>query len=121
MRALVISVVIFALLCAVIAANLAYINDVTEELRYKAARLDIKDERALDLIAEIEDKWKKSEAIFSLSVSYKELDFFGETLISLREAYKVGEKFEFERHKALLIDAIDGMSRLERFSIINIF
>lgn len=121
MRALVISIILFGILCAVIAANFVYINDTADELRNMAAMLDIENKHSEAIIEEIDKKWKKSEKIFSLSVSYKELDFFGETLISLREAYKSGEKFEFERHKALLLDALDGMSRLERFSVANIF
>ena len=121
MRAFIISIILFGILCVVIAANFTYINATADELRGMAEQLDIEDTHSEAIIESIDEKWKKSEAIFSLSVSYKELDFFGETLISLREAYKSGEKFEFERHKALLLDALDGMSRLERFSIANIF
>ena len=63
---------------------------------------------------------EKSIPLFSLSVSFREIDYLGETLLALSAACENRDEVEFERYRALLIDALDGVSRLEQLSIVNI-
>lgn len=109
------------MLCT-ITLNFNYINSVADEMTEIARSLDLEaSEECGKKITELEEIWKKSEAIFSLSVNFKETDHLGETLLALKAAHKSGSIDEFEKSRELLIDAIDGVSRLERFSVINIF
>ena len=104
-----------------IAANYRYVNAVADEMNEIALSLDISNpEKCEEQISLIEEIWKKSEAVFSLSVNFKETDHLGETILALKAAYKSGSTEEFEKSRELLIDAIDGVARLERFSMINI-
>ena len=120
MRTLIIASAIFLALCATMTANFKYINKTADELTELTEKLSIDDADCLEKIDEIEKKWEKSADIFSLSVGFKEIDYLGETLLALRSTAENGSELEFERYRALLIDAIDGVRRLEKFSIMNI-
>lgn len=121
MRSLVISIVLFAILCAVITANFFYINNKVAELSGIVCELSFNNDDTERKISDFKYIWKKCEPIIGLSISYKEIDFLGETFISMSIAYKERNEFEFEKQKALLHDALDGICRLEQFSVMNIF
>ena len=121
MKTIFITVAIFVLLCAAMVLNHRYINNTADELSALASSLDITNKEECEAkVIEIKEKWEKSTDIFSLSVSFREIDYLGEVLISLSHYCKEGNAQEFERHRLLLIDAIEGVSRLERFSVLNI-
>ena len=120
MQALITVSVIFLALCIAIVFNYLYINKTADELTSLTESLSLEDPECLAKINEIEKKWEKSSYIFSLTVSFKDLDYLGETLLALKSAAKIQNNLEFERYQALLVDAIDGVRRLENFSIINI-
>ena len=121
MRTLIIVLIIFSLLCGAIALNSLYINNVGIQLNTLVHSLDFANrsdcEKKLD---EINSVWQNSSDIFSISVNYKDIDYFGETLISLVSAFDNNDKKEFERYRLLLIDAIDGVCRLEKPTLFNI-
>lgn len=121
MKTLFITATVFLLLCIAMFLNYQYINNTVEELTDLTNSLDITNKKECEeTILKITEKWEKSTDIFSLSVSFREIDYLGEVLISLSHYCKVGNESEFEKYKELLLDAIDGVSRLERFSVINI-
>lgn len=120
MRTLIVVSAIFILLLTVMLFNYRYINETADELVYLTETLSLGDIYCTEKIEEIEKKWEKSSYVFSLTVSFKDIDYLGETLLALKSAAKTKDEIEFERYKTLLIDAIDGVRRLERFSIINI-
>lgn len=121
MKTIFITATVFILLCAAMVLNYRYINNTAEELTELANSLDFSDkEECKKTVLHIKEKWENSTAIFSLSVSFREIDYLGEILISLSHYCEIGNRSEFERHRLLLLDAIDGVSRLERFSVINI-
>ncbi len=121
MRTLVIVLVIFALLCSSIALNYVYINNVENELTVIAHSLDYSDRKICgQKIAEIKSIWQKSSDIFSISVNYKDIDYLGETLLSLSAAFEDKNEQDFERYRLLLIDAIEGVCRLEKLTFFNI-
>ena len=121
MRTIIITVVAFLALCTVMVLNFNYINSTADELTRLTDSLDFSDkESCRATLNEIDALWKKSSPIFSLSVSFREIDYLGETLLSLSSVFDSNNELEFERYRTLLIDAIDGVARLEDFSIINI-
>ena len=121
MKTLFITATVFLLLCIAMFLNYQYINNTVEELTDLTNALDITNKKECEeTILKITEKWEKSTDIFSLSVSFREIDYLGEVLISLSHYCKVGNESEFKKYKELLLDAIDGVSRLERFSVINI-
>ena len=122
MRSLIIIIVAFFATVCLMALNFTHINSVAEEMTSLVLSLDAaKPEECVAAIDEIESTWQENEAIFSLSVSFREIDHLGETILSLRSAFESRDLSEFEKQRALLKDAIDGVARLERFSVINIF
>ena len=120
MKTLAVVLAIFFILCAAMVLNFIYINESADELTSLAESLSFDDPSITDKIEEIERKWEKSSVIFSLTVNFKEIDYLGETLVELKSSAESRNRDEFERYKLLVIDAIDGVRRLERFSIINI-
>ena len=121
MKTLFITATVFLLLCIALFLNYKYINNTVEELTDLTNSLDITNKKECEeTLLKITEKWEKSTDRFSLSVSFREIDYLGEVLISLSHYCKVGNESEFEKYKELLLDAIDGVSRLERFSVINI-
>lgn len=122
MRSLIIIIVAFFIMICLITLNYLHLNKIAEKMTDLAASLDIDDaEKCTATILAIEEIWQKSEAIFSLSVSFRETDHLGETILSLKSAFESQNLAEFHKQRALLKDAIDGVARLERFSVLNIF
>ena len=121
MKTLFITATVFILLCVSMFLNYRYINNTVEELTDLTNSLDIGNKEECEKkVLQIKEKWEKSTPIFSLSVSFREIDYLGEVLISLSHYCETSNESEFERYRLLLLDAIDGVSRLERFSVINI-
>ena len=121
MKTLIITSTAFILLCVAIVLNYGYINNTANELSALVSALDFSDiEECKKGVANIQEKWERSYDIFSLRVSFREIDYLGETLISLSHYCEEGNESEFEKYRKLLLDAIEGVSRLEKFSVMNI-
>ena len=122
MRSLIIIIVAFFIMICLITLNYLHLNKIAEKMTDLTTSLDISDnKKCAESIDAIEEIWQKSEAIFSLSVSFRETDRLGETILSLKSAFESQNLAEFHKQRALLKDAIDGVARLERFSVLNIF
>ncbi len=120
MRTLIAVSAIFLAFCVTMFFNYRYINETADELVSLTESLSLDSPSCISKINELEKKWEKSSYIFSLTVSFKDIDYLGETLLALKSSAENKNEVEFERYKTLLIDAIDGVRRLEKFSIINI-
>lgn len=121
MRTVIITVVSFLILCLLMTLNRNYIRTTADELTRLTDELDFSDkENCLKTLDELDALWEKSSTVFSLTVSFREIDYLGETLLSLRASFESANEHEFERYRLLLVDAIEGVARLEDFSIINI-
>ena len=122
MRSLIIIIVAFIATTCLMTLNYLHINKTAEKMTELTSSLDMSDtEKCAEAIEAIEEIWQKNEAVFSLSVSFKETDHLGETILSLRSAFECRDLAEFRKQRDLLTDAIDGVARLERFSVLNIF
>ena len=121
MKAVIITVAAFVLLCALMFLNHAYIKATANELVRLAESLDFSDKEASrQTLHEIDELWKKSSLIFSLTVSFREIDRLGECIITLSSSLEDSSEALFEGYRNLLIDAIEGVARLEDFSVMNI-
>lgn len=121
MKTVIITVAAFLSLCLLMTLNHGYIKTKAAELTSLAESLDFQDkEGCRTTITEIDRLWEKCSTVFSLTVSFREIDHLGECIISLSSAVEGTSENEFEGYRALLIDAIEGVARLESFSVMNI-
>ena len=121
MRTIIITVAAFLLLSILMVLNHGYIRSTANELVRLSESLDFDDKEASRAILnEIDRLWRKSSVVFSLTVSFREIDHLGEVLLSLIYSLESPNETEFELYRALLLDAIDGVARLENFSVVNI-
>ena len=63
---------------------------------------------------------EKSKKLLSLSVPFRDLDHVEEPLVGLRWAYDEEDEKEFQKYHALLLDAVEEIARIERFSFENL-
>ena len=115
-----ISLALFGLLLASIFWNVHYIHQSEHYLTEIVTALDSPDGRE-ERLCELEAFWEKHRDFFGLSVGFRELDHFGEVLVELRWAHDFASEVEFQRQRALLLDAIEEISRNEQVSVGNIF
>ena len=115
-----ISLVLFLLLLAGIFWNVHYIHKNEKYLTEIVTSLEDSEERE-ERLCELESFWEKHRDLFGLSVSFRELDHFGEVLVELRWAHDFGREAEFQKHRSLLLDAIEEITRNEKISLGNIF
>lgn len=119
MKAFIISALLFSLLIALIIGNAIYVHRVSEQIRNK---LDVLDQsNAEETLSYLEEYWQRHQPYIGLSVSYRELDHLSELLLSLRASSETQNEQDFELYRKIAIDAADELSRLERFSIENLF
>ncbi len=121
MKAWIISLCLFLLLIAAIIGNAIYIHRVAAHLCAVTDALCFEGAKTGEALDELAAYWDRHRAFVSLSISYRELDRVCETLISLRAAYNTQNASDFECYRQLLADAADEISRLERFSVENLF
>ena len=115
-----VSLVLFLVLLAGIFWNAHYVRESTEHLTDLAEELKESEKRE-DTLSGLEEFWEKNKNLFGLSVGFRELDHFGEVLVELRWAHDHGLEAEFQKYRALLLDAIEEIERNERISVGNIF
>ena len=115
-----VSCVLFLVLLAGIFWNARYIRTSEAYLRETVEAMGTVEGRG-ERLSELEEFWKKHRDLFGLSVGFRELDHFEELLVELRWAHDGGLESEFQRCRALLLDAIEEISRNEQISVGNIF
>ena len=120
MKAFWISLLLFGLLLGGIFWNVHYIHKSERYLTELVTSLDTEDRRE-ERLCELESFWQKQRDLFGLSVGFRELDQFEELLTELRWAHEFGTEGEFQKHRALLLDAIEEITRNEKISMGNIF
>ena len=119
MRSVVISLFLFALLVFLTAVNVKFIGDSEKYIVSLAEEMANESGRE-DALSSLEDFWNRRKDIIGLTVSYTQLDRMSEMLVCARCAYDAKNEHEFQKYRALIIDAAEGISRTEKFSIGNI-
>lgn len=120
MKVVWISIALFLLMIVGIILNAIYVHQSSEYLYACIESLENPAQREQALSA-LEDFWEKHQALFGLSVSFRELDHFGELLAELRWAHEQGLNADFKKCCTLLRDAVEEITRNERISVKNLF
>ncbi len=116
MKSFVVTVILFCLLIGIIIFNSIYTRKIAEELEEKISALDFDDD-ITDDIDSLQQYWENKEKFFGVSVGFREIDKTCELIIALKVYYQYQNREEFEKAKQLLIDVIDEITRLEKFSL----
>ena len=116
------SIALFVLTLAAVAVNHAFINRTSDRLVEMTEALPPADDPACaDAVSEIYDHWQKKHDIARISVSYIELNRVTDAISTMKVYAESGYRADFENARALLLNAIDEMRRLESFSPGSIF
>ncbi len=121
MKSFIVTLLIFSALLGIITINFFYINSVGDELEKKVEELDISSiEECKIKLEELSLYWKDIETKISLSVSYTELNCIDDNITKMMTYLEHRDIVNFECYKASLLNAIEEMRRLEKFSLKNI-
>ena len=121
MKAWIISLCLFVLLIGTIIGNAVYVHRVSAHLRTVTDSLCFENGQTAQALDALATYWDKHRPFVALSIGYRDLDHVCETMIFLRAAYDTRNASDFESYRRLLLDAADEISRLERFSVENLF
>lgn len=111
------------LLCVLTLAslNLFYVNDAITGMEERLSALpSIDDADCMARAEDLEDYWARKEAILAISIAYPFIDRVCEQASLLVTCASVGDTYGYYSAKALLSDALEDLSRTERFSIANL-
>ena len=120
MRSFLITLILFFATCSLIVLNNRYITATAEQI---TSLVDDKHflEDPEDSITELEKHWEANHPIVGLSVGYKELDRMSDLIIDLRTYHNAENTAEVTRVRVMIAEAANEISRLEQFSIENLF
>ena len=119
MKSLIITVILFFLLCTIIFANNIYIKR-TAGFICKCVSEDVFEKDPLLATEKLDEFWRKNHPIVGLSVGYKELDRMSDLIIDLRIYIEIGNESEIKRIRALIAEGANEISRLEFFKLENL-
>ena len=120
MKAFIISLLLFLLLIGCIILNTVFLNRSADHFRALAMAIETPENRR-ESLEELAATWEKQKKWIGLTVSFRELDHFGEIITQLHWAYEQKNEQEFQKYRSLFLDAIEEITRTERFSIENLF
>lgn len=122
MRPIVITLTVLALLISFIIYNYSVVNGYAAELRCRAEALpEHGSVECTSQIRDLSDVWSSHRSFISFSVGISALQNIDDLLDSLAVAAEFGTRYDFERYRALLINAFDGLAQFESFSPEDIF
>ena len=119
MRSFIITAILLLTTCILITINISYIKNTAAHIESL-----VSDEsfgtRGQEAIEELEEFWMRNNPFVGLSVGYKETDRMSDLILDLKSYYELGNADEVKRIRALIVEACDELSRLERLNIENI-
>ncbi len=114
MKSFVISLVLSILMVGGVVINCIYVNKVGCHIQDTAEQLPSpSDPVCLPMASELEEQWKKDAQWIHISVNHTIVDRIGEQASTLVACAKSGDLYGFCTARALLLDAIEDMQRLE--------
>lgn len=117
MRASIIAVTVLLLLLLIIICNGIYINFITGDLLNEIKGLNPSDEKALN---DAYEHWEKHHFYICLSSPHEKTDKIEEAFLVLLEKAKAGESDAFYEYKALLLNYIEEIRRIQAVSLDSI-
>ncbi len=119
MKAFAAASILFFLLLALIVFNVLYINKVETDMENRLDALpDWNSPTLLSSVNELRDFWERQYPLVGLSTRYTLTDRVSEHAATLVACVECGDLFGYRTALALLSDAIDDISRTERFSTV---
>lgn len=121
MRGLVITLALFVILLGIITVNSIFVEYSVQKMRYTVENLQlIPCSQNQIIINELDTNWKRISLWLSLSVCYEYIEELTDVIDAAKAANEMGNVEQFKIHVNLLLNAIDELGRLEKFSIKNI-
>ncbi len=119
MKSFVISIILAVLMGGGILANSLYINNVGKKAESMVEQLPEPNHPDCRAQAEaLEQAWKKQAKIVHVSVNHTIVDRIGEQVATLVACAKCGDVYGFHTARALLLDALGDMQRLEKLGAV---
>ena len=113
--------VLFLLMVSIICLNICFVKSTTEQMTKAIESLNpIPCENNAIILNEFNKAWKKNIIWFNLSVSYNDIQSITDTIDVLISTNQTGDLDQFQIHTKLMLNSIDELARLERFSAKNI-
>jgi len=113
-KSFLISLILSVLMVGGVAVNCIYVNKVGSQIQETAEQLPTpSDPSCLPLASELEGRWKKNVQWVHISVNHTIVDRIGEQTATLVACAESGDYHGFFTARALLLDAIEDMRRLE--------
>ncbi len=117
MRASIIAVAVLLLLSLIIICNGVYISFITNDLINEIKGLEPSDEKALN---DAYEHWEKHHFYICLSSPHEKTDKIEESFIVLLEKAKTGENEGFYEYRAMLLNYIEEIYRIQAISLDSI-
>ena len=118
MKALAISLILFAVAITAVCINAAFIHSTAQEIKDLA--LSVVDGES-EAINELTDYWNTKRNLVALTVGLREVDAVSEQIIKLCACSELEDENTIYINYVLLCDAIDDITRYEKISLAGIF
>ena len=119
MKSFTVSVVLAALMALAIVANALYINNVGERAKNAILSLpDPADATCISATEKLEQDWKRYARQVHISVNHTLVDRIEEYLATLTACASCGDVYGFYTARALALDALRDMQRLENVAAV---
>ncbi len=122
MKVCIVAAIVLLFLLVFVAGNTVYVCQITDVLIQEVHALPARpdSQKTPAAISRIGDILNMHLSYLSLSVNYTLLDRVQETLILLEAYAQEGDVWQYTATRALLMDQMANLARLERFSAENI-
>ncbi len=121
MRGFIITTVLFSLLLVMIFINVHFTEELIENMKNDIALLSTlpcsENEQIIDKLMK---NWEKKSIWLSLSVSYDDIEELTDIMDAVSVTNSTENITQFQTNVELLLNEIDEIGRLEKFSIKNI-
>lgn len=114
MKSFFISLLLAVLMLGGVAWNCIYVNKVGTRIRESTEQIPPPTDAAcLPLALDLEKQWKKDALRVHISVNHTIVDRIGEQTSTMVACARSGDLYGFCTARALLLDAVEDMQRLE--------
>lgn len=114
MKSFLISLILALLMVGGVVMNGIYINEVGNRIQKDAEQLPLPtDPSCLAMVSKLETQWKKDARWIHISVNHSIVDRIGEQASTLVACAQSRDIYGFYTARALLLDAVEDMQRLE--------
>lgn len=118
MKAFLISISVFLVMCSIVIWNSIYISNITDELTQLTEK--ITNVSNFDQFKTLEDYWDKHKLILSISIPHDETDEMEKQLLLLKTKFE-SNSLSLQETKTLVLKAIEEIRVHGTLNIDNVF